>query len=154
MDLIIRRTEDYLYTHSAFGSIENYTPTQAGEAPKAGGTKALANLAILRAVARMSRDLRTSAIVTDAVSTDLLSILCAQRPAAMVFALAPEGQARGLACLSWGVETILIPDGESESFLNRATGLMKAQKLEQPGGFLLLISTNADGMPNLSILAN
>jgi pyruvate kinase len=151
MDLVIRRTEDYLFTHGAFGSIEAYTPTQIGDAPTGIDPNHDADAAIALAAGRMSRELRTSAIVADAAAARLLAILCAQRPAAMVFAFGAKNRERSLGCLTWGVSFIEDSASKSEALANRAMGQLAKLEPEHPGGFVLIVSSEEGRRPSLSI---
>lgn len=154
MDLIIRRTEDYMYAHGAFASIDAYTPTQSMGAPSAVEPTRDADAAIAVAAAKMSRELRTSAIVADAAAARLLAILCAQRPAAMVMAVAAQRRARSLGCLTWGVKPLEVADdGESEPLASRTLGLLATLELEHLGGFLLVVTSQDGKRPSLSVLA-
>lgn len=153
MDLVIRRTEDYLYAHGAFGSIEAYTPTQANVAPAPVDKTQDADTAVAMAAAKMSRDLRTSAIVADAAAARLLAILTAQRPAAMIVAVAAQRRARSLGCLTWGVEPLETADSQSEPLASRAVGLLQSVELEHLGGFVLVVTSHDGTRPSLSVLA-
>jgi len=153
MDLVIRRTEDYLYAHGAFGSIESYTPTQPVQAPSATERTCDADTAIAQATAKMSRDLRTSAIVADAEAATLLALLTAQRPAAMVIAVSSERRARSLGCLTWGVTPLEVAKGDRTPLASRAVGLLGTLDREQLGGFLLVVGSQDGNCPSLSILA-
>jgi pyruvate kinase len=152
MDLVIRRTEDYLFSHGAFGSIEAYTPTQAGHVPASLAPSQNANNAIAAAAAQMSRNLCTSAIIADASATNLLSALSSQRPAAMVFAFSAERRALSLGCLTWGVRSVDDTDVRTTSLADRAVGLMKTLELEHSGGFLLVVADETGTRPSVSIL--
>jgi pyruvate kinase len=153
MDLVIRRTEDYMFAHGAFGSIEAYTPTQPTSAPANVDPTHDADAAIALAAANMSRELRTSAIVADASATHLLSILCAHRPAAMVIAFSAQRRARSLGCLTWGVKSVADSDNASEALANRAVGLLATFEREHLGGFVLVVTSEDGKRPSLSVLA-
>jgi pyruvate kinase len=153
MDLVIRRTEDYQYTHGAFGSIEAYTPSLDTSAACPVVVTNDADTAIAEATARMSRELRTAAIVADAAAQRLLALLCAQRPAAMIFAMTDERRQRSLGCMTWGVESIDSNDFGSGSLPSRAVGLSGKHKLEHFGGFLLVVGNDDGHGPSLSVVS-
>jgi pyruvate kinase len=150
MDLVIRRTEDYLFCHGAFASIESFTPTaptvQEDRASRSPET------AVANATARMSRELVTSAIVVDAGASTLLSAVCAERPAAMVFAISARPCQRGLACLAWGVQPMRDSDVQSSSFADRAKRVLSGIQLELPGGFVLLVGAGSGKEASLTVM--
>jgi pyruvate kinase len=152
MDLVIRRTEDYQYLHGAFAGIEAYTPMAASSNAFPVDVANDADTAVAQAAARMSRDLRTSAIVADASAQRLLALLCAERPAAMIFALTSERRQRSLGCLTWGVESIDSAAIGTGSLQNRAVGLSSTRELEQSGGFLLVVGNDDGHGPSLSVV--
>lgn len=152
MDLVVRRTEDYLFIHSAFASIENFTPTPYGNTGHRERAIAAADSAIAAAAARMSRELRTSAIVADSPEGGLLSALCAERPAAMVFAVSCRPCERGLGCLAWGVQPIAGPDRESEPLAEWASRAIAGVERELPGGFVLVVASESGKGASLSVL--
>lgn len=154
MDLVIRRTEDYLYAHGAFASIEAYTPTRFADTSTPREWNQDADTAIAVATARMSREIRTSAIVADASAGRLLAILSAQRPAAIVFAMANNRHERSLGCLTWGVHAVGVADLESDSLAARAVGLSSTMELEETGGFLLIVGSRGGTQPSLAILSS
>lgn len=152
MDLIIRRTEDYLFSHGAFASIESFTPTAHETPTHAGRASTNPEEAVAAATARMSRELVTSAIVVDGQASNLLSSLCADRPAAMVFALSGVSAQRGLGCLAWGVQPIRDSDTGSGCFADRAKRAIAGFELELPGGFVLVVASGTGKDASLTVV--
>ncbi|HEY5961217.1 MAG TPA: pyruvate kinase, partial [Polyangiaceae bacterium] len=153
MDLVIRRTEDYQYTHGAFSGIESYTPSLDNTSAWPVLVPNDADSAIAEAAARMSRELRTVGIVADAAAQRLLAMLCAQRPAAMIFAMTGERRQRSLGCLTWGVESVDSNDFGSGSLSSRAVGLSGKLELEHSGGFVLVVGNDDGHGPSLSVVS-
>ncbi|MGE5785612.1 MAG: pyruvate kinase, partial [Myxococcales bacterium] len=140
MALIIQRTEAYLFAHGAFATIETFTPTAPLKTNQSEARDPDADTAIAIATARMSRELTTSAIVADARAAQLLATLSAQRPAAMIFAVATCPSERGLSCLTWGVHPVREPDTESSPLAARAASIVAPLAREFSGGFMLVVT--------------
>lgn len=152
MDLIVRRTEDYLFAHGAFATIETFTPTTPLKTNQSDPRDPDADTAVAVASARMSRELTTSAIITEARAAQLLATLSAQRPAAMIFAVSSCPCERGLGCLTWGVHPVGDPDAESSPLAARAPGLLAALPREFSGGFVLVVTGGSGQGASLSVL--
>lgn len=143
MDRVARQVEGWQWTEGAFRALG-----RAEELPP----PLPARLAVARATAQLSRDLRARAVVVRATTGLSASVVSASRPAAPVLAFATSAAACRRLNLLWGVIPRLIDPADFEQPPQAARKLVTELGLARAGDVILLLSGFGKSEPVITVL--
>ena len=136
MDRVLRMVEGHQWRYNQFGRL-------VGEAQAVlDGARPddLLSEALSRAVAQLSRDLNVRAIVVPTDTGRTAQLVSAERPAAPIVALCPDGAMARRLKLNWGVlPEVVGPMADREAVPGIACGHACRLGFAQSGEFLLLV---------------
>ena len=147
MDSVARQTERYLFSHGAFGTFDQYTPT----APEPAGAKAVVRT-LAEAAALLSRQLSIVAVIVVAPHARSARIMSSSRPAAPMVAVSGDASVLKLACLTWGTlpfESAQVELTDSESL---AQAVNAELDLAAPGDQVLVLRAASDREASLTVV--
>jgi pyruvate kinase len=148
MDRIARQAESRLWAEGAFGTI----------AEEGAGTPPLPlHVAVARATAQLSRDLRVRTIVVLSQTGSTAGVVAAARPAAPIVALTTDLAACRRMSLLWGVVPIQVEAADLQQPHALACRVARQLELAVEGDFLLTVTgfgtSPATRTPTITTLA-
>jgi pyruvate kinase len=139
MDLVVRKTESYLFFHGAFGTFDSYTPTLARPTPPIPVEAAVGNAAAL-----LSRELLVRGIFVVSCGRSL-RVIAASRPAAPIVSVASRAEDLALACLVWGAIPARVAEEEAGGSAADLVQRLARERGLGDAGDLVLIVRGFDG---------
>jgi pyruvate kinase len=131
MDRVARQAESYLWAEGAFGTITDHDaaipPTPL-------------NIAVARATANLSRDLRVRGIVVFSTSGMTAGVVAGARPGAPIIGVTTEKDTCRRMSLLWGVVPILVDELAVQHPLVLARTLASDLGLAAAGDFILTVA--------------
>ncbi len=147
MNRVIRNTEEYLFTHGAFGSIEAYTPTTVCDSVDVSTSGAIA-----RVTAQLSRELSVRAVVCEVTTRQSWCRLSASRPAMPLLCLVRNQAEFAMVRLAWGTVPVAFPADSTQSLEDAARQAAVGRGLASSGQNLLLVTALDSPEPTLRVL--
>jgi pyruvate kinase len=147
MDRVARQVESSLWTEGAFGSF-TASPEQQPPIPL--------HVAVARATAQLSRDLRVRTIVVLSRSGTTATIVAAARPAAPVLAVTTDAATCRRMNLLWGVVPLKVDAAELKHPHALTRRLARELNLAEEGQYLLEVagfgSATTEHAPTVTVL--
>jgi pyruvate kinase len=143
MDRVARQVEGWQWTEGAFRSL-----TRAEEQP----APLPLSVAVARATAQLSRDLRVRGILVQVSSGLSASVISASRPAAPVVAFSTDPAICRRLNLLWGVIPRVVEEADFENPPEVARKLASELGLARSGEVVLLLSGFGKGEPVITVL--
>jgi pyruvate kinase len=144
MDRIARQVEGWQWAEGAFRTLTRGDPEAAAPMPL--------RMALARATAQLSRDLRVRAIVVRTRSGTSATVVAATRPAAPVVALTADEIVCRRLNLLWGVIPRLLTAEDFEQPAAAARRQARTLGLASPGEYILLLAGFGRGEPMITVL--
>ncbi len=146
MDRVLRMVEGYSWKHRYFGKVSALENDELLRVPSA----------VSRAASTLSGDLDVRAVVVPTRSGNTARMVCSERPAAPVVALAADSATCRRLALSWGVAPELTSPDALEHPAVAARELVLKQDLGKRGERILLVwdadRNHAGAEPTVSVL--
>jgi pyruvate kinase len=142
MDTIARETENYLWREGGFRAL-----TQNKDVP----APMPAEDALAKAMAQLSRDIQTRAIVVISKSGRTAQVMSASRPAAPIVATSPDPATGRKTGILWGIIPRLVDEGDFDRPEELARRLARDLDLGTEGQSVLLVR-GFGGDPSLTVV--